>query len=225
MKRTFATDNWGQALGLRVSFLGILAGLFLTPPVLAQERSQDAPEPKPDGPPTPIKNRVNPDIVIECEGQAYFNSADQIVVFEKDVVVKHPGFNIECEELEVFLKGDPVNVLGDSNTPSDAPGTGAKAAAAGKEDASDSVDKIFAKGNDRLVALTKFSADRTKDVRAKCGWATYDSATGDLILHDWPVLNQGNVSVQSSSKETIIYIRANGDFEASGPAIFQRNRN
>ena len=187
-----------------------------------------------------LERKIETDIVIECEGQAYFNNTEGIVVFERDVVVKHPGFHIECEELEVFLKGDPSNILGspsasDGVLASDRAGADSAtiAAAAPTEgaattegaDASESVDKIFARGNDRLVALTKFSPDRTRDVRAKCGWATYDSATGDLILHEWPVLNQGNVNVQATSKDTIIYVRANGDFEASGPAVFQRNRN
>lgn len=209
----------------------LLAVISLPERALAQKDAGNAPEPEPDGHPVAsVQKEIENDIVIECEGQAYFNNADQIVVFEKDVVVRHPGFTIECEELEVFLKGDPVHVLGtpdaaSANTASGTTGAAAEAAGAatpGSGDASESVDKIFARGKDRLVALTKFSPDRTRDVRAKCGWASYESTTGDLVLHDWPVLNQGNVSVQSQAKETIIYIRANGDFEASGPAVFQR---
>lgn len=189
-------------------------------PVHAQKKPKEAPVPPPsDRPVATVQKKVSADIIIECEGKAHFNNSEQIVVFEEDVVVKHPGFHIECEELEVFLKGSPANVLGDTSpkptTSKDAAGTG---------DASDSVEKIFARGNGRLVALTKFSADRAKDIRAKCGWVSYDAESGDIILHDWPVLNQGNVSVQSTAKDTIIYVRANGDFEASGPAIFQRNK-
>ena len=208
------------------TILAVLLGISLCIPAVAQKKPEDAPQPKADPRPiVSVEKSVKTDIVIECEGQAYFNSADQIVVFEKDVVVKHPGFNIECEELEVFLKGNPANVLGDPGTDGATSTTvnGGKASG-GTADAGDSVDKIFAKGLNRLVALTKFSKDPTKEVRAKCGWATYDSKTGDLILHDWPVLNQGNVSVQSTAKDTIIYVRANGDFEASGPATFQRTK-
>ena len=205
---------------------GLLLSFGLSLPALAQKKPKDAPVPKADsGPVASVEKKINTDIIIECEGQAYFNNADQIVVFEKDVVVKHPGFNIECEELEVFLKGNPAKVLGEPGAPPKAGGAASdNNGSAGTGDAGDSVDKIFAKGKTRLVALTKFSSDRARDVRAKCGWATYDSKTGDLILHDWPVLNQGNVSVQSTAKETVIYVRENGDFEASGPAIFQRNK-
>ena len=215
--------------------IAMLCVFTLSVPALAQKKAADAPTPEPDTKPVvSVTREIKTDIVIECEGQAYFNSAEQIVVFEEDVVVKHPGFHIECEELEVFLKGNPVNVLGtqEAAVPGKGSAKGAPAAAAaaapgtgtGTGDASDSVDKIFAKGKNRLVALTKFSSDPSKNIRAKCGWATYDSASGDLILHDWPVLNQGNVSVQSTAKDTIIYVRANGDFEASGPATFQRTK-
>ena len=206
--------------------IAMLCVWSLSVPALAQEKAADAPVPEPDSKPlVSLTKEIKTDIVIECEGQAYFNSAEQIVVFEEDVVVKHPGFHIECEELEVFLKGNPVDVLG---TTPDAGGPGKDGTkgtpAAGTGDASDSVDKIFAKGKNRLVALTKFSPDPSKNIRAKCGWATFDSASGDLVLHDWPVLNQGNVSVQSTAKDTIIYVRANGDFQASGPATFQRTK-
>ncbi|MEZ5323494.1 MAG: hypothetical protein R3F19_00290 [Verrucomicrobiales bacterium] len=204
--------------------LAILFVFATSVPALAQKNAADAPTPEPDTKPVAsVTKDIKTDIVIEAEGQAYFNSEEQIVVFQEDVVVNHPGFHIECEELEVFLKGNPVNVLGDPDA-AEPDKNAPTAATTGTGDASDSVDKIFARGKDRLVALTKFSPDPSKNIRAKCGWATYDSTSGDLILHDWPVLNQGNVSVQSTAKDTIIYVRENGDFEASGPATFQRTK-
>lgn len=220
--RLMQSSHYFNCFKCSVAVLGMVFAIGLNQ-AHGQKDPEDAPEPELDiGPAASVKKVINTDIVIECEGQAYFDNAEQIVVFEKDVVVKHPGFHIECEELEVFLKGNPVEVLGDPKAA--AKGDAGAKAAVSTGGAGESVDKIFARGKDRLVALTKFSADRSKDVRAKCGWATYDSKTGDLILHDWPVLNQGNVSVQSTAKDTIIYVRANGDFEASGPAIFQRNK-
>ncbi|MGK0184264.1 MAG: lipopolysaccharide export system protein LptA [Verrucomicrobiales bacterium] len=219
---------------IKVVYLsGIFCSALVFLPVQAQaqapKKPKEAPVPQPDSRPVASvkKKEAKSDIIIECEGQAYFNNKEQIVVFQQDVVVNHPGFHIECEELEVFLKGNPSSVLSDAPAEKGKAGASSTTLGTGASDtgdASDSVEKIFARGNGRLVALTKFSVDKAKEIRAKCGWVSYDSTSGDIILHDWPVLNQGNVSVQSTAKDTIIYVRQNGDFEASGPAIFQRNK-
>jgi len=195
----------------------------------------NAPEPSSKAEPAVSKERKQPKqlVTIECQGRAYFDNTERIVVFEKDVVVTHPSFLIHCEELEVFLKEDASAALEEPKTAGGPEDPAAPENAATPEipvtpegadvlagEGADPIDKMFAKGQERLVELLRYSP--SGDVRAKCGWATYDSATGDLVLHEWPVVSRANVNVRAIEKDTVIYIRKNGDFEASGPAIFQK---
>ena len=180
----------------------------------------DAPVPKPDSGVDDSKDKNEPknDVVIECQGRAFFDNAEHTVIFQEDVIVRHPSFLIECEELDIHLKGDVTSALGAGSTPPPAETT-AEGAAAKKPQ--DQIKKLYAWGKDRLVALRKKSPQG--DVFAKAGRASYDGETEDIILLDWPVVNRNGVSVQATEKGTMITIKKLGDFEVLGPAIFRKS--
>jgi len=68
-------------------------------PVGADEKGNGA---KPGEAPAKKDNNVH----ITSQGAAYFDSREAIGVFTDDVVVNHPGFQLFCEQLEVYMLKD-----------------------------------------------------------------------------------------------------------------------
>ena len=68
-------------------------------PVGADEKKDDG---KPGEPPAKKDNNVH----INSQGAAYFDSKEAIGVFTDDVIVNHPGFQLFCEQLEVYMLKD-----------------------------------------------------------------------------------------------------------------------
>ena len=154
---------------------------------------------------------------ITASGAAFFDSKESIGVFTDDVVVNDPQFHITCDVLEVFMKKGSVDgkpaaqpaPAVDPNAPRPLPGEGP--GSGGFKDSG--VDKAIAKG--RKVVIQKVS-DTGEAQIGVCRHATYDGKTGDIILKDWPQVQDGSRTVTATERSTVMTLKQNGQFEAVG---------
>ena len=143
---------------------------------------------------------------IVCKGNSFYDQSGNVMLFRKDVVAEHPGFRINCEEMEVLLEDNTVGF-----------GDHAKSAAPGKGRDASGIRRAVAMGKGSLIDLVRFTPKG--NLMGKCGYAIYDGRTGDIELHDWPVVSNGTRVYRAKKKETIMTIRQNGNHVVKGEAI------
>jgi hypothetical protein len=96
-------------------------------------------------------------------------------------VVKDPQFDLTCDRLHVVLRPDRRGL-----------------------------QLVVASGN--VVITQQKKNDRGDVVKSvgKCGKATYDAATGDVTLQEWPQIQQGINSQISTEPSTVMILNAKG---------------
>jgi lipopolysaccharide export system protein LptA len=148
--------------------------------------------------------------VINCSGAAFFDSKEAIGVFSDDVVVQNPQFNINCDTLEVFMKKEDAKKEPAAPAPGALPGE--KPPGNGMADSG--VERAIAKG--RKVIIQKLNATGQLQIGI-CRHATYEGSTGDIILRDFPQVQDGGRVVTATDRTTVITLKQNGEFETKGP--------
>ena len=119
--------------------------------------------------------------IIESDDGANFENASNSADFTGNVVVHDPQFDLKCDRLHVVLRPDRKGL--------------AQVVASG------TVTITQEKKNDR--------GDLVKSV-GKCGKATYNPATGDMTLEDWPQIQQGINNQVATQQSTIMILNAKG---------------
>lgn len=181
-----------RILSLSAAFL---SSAFLQPCVTAQPFGPFA---EPFGPVGPAASGSgderprNARTVIESENGASFDNGSNAAEFTGKVVVRDPQFDLTCEKLTAYLRPDHKGL--------------AKVIATG------SVIIVQEKKNDR--------GDVIKSV-GRCGKATYDLATGDVTLEEWPQIQQGINSQMAAGPETKMILNAKGRSRTVGPSRTQ----
>jgi lipopolysaccharide transport protein LptA len=119
--------------------------------------------------------------IIESDGGASFENTDNSAEFIGHVVVKDAQFDLTCDRLHVVLRPDRKGL-----------------------------QKVIASGN--VVITQQKKNDRGDIVKSvgKCGKATYDAATGDVTLQEWPQIQQGINSQVSTEPTTVMILNAKG---------------
>lgn len=168
--------------------------------------------PEPGAKPTPNvprKPKNAPAVTeITCTGEAVFSSTGSenevpegaaksppIVIFKENVHVKHPEFTIDCDRLIAYMKGDG------------APG----GAAAGDEGG---IERVIATGRE-VTVLKKMANGKVKIGKARK--LTYDATTGDVVLEDWPQVQDGDNVQMAAEKGVVMVIKKDGRMVAKGP--------
>jgi len=134
------------------------------------------------GPVTPQTGRPsNGRTVIESDNGASFDNADSSADFIGHVVVHDPQFDLSCDRLHVILRPDRKGL-----------------------------QKVVAIGN--VVVTQEKRNDRGDVVKSigKCGKATYDTASGDVTLEEWPQIQQGINNQIATQQNTIMILNAKG---------------
>jgi lipopolysaccharide export system protein LptA len=130
--------------------------------------------------------------VIESDDGASFENASSSAEFHGHVVVRDPQFDLTCDNLHVVLRPDHKGLQ--------------------KVVASGHVVIVQEKKNDR--------GDLVKSV-GKSGKATYDVASGDVSLEEWPQIQQGINNQVGTSRETVMVLNAKGRSRTVGPSRTQ----
>jgi len=119
--------------------------------------------------------------VIESDDGASFESSSNTADFAGHVSVKDPQFDLNCDKLHVILRSDRKGL-----------------------------EKVIASGN--VVIVQEKRNDRGDLVKSigKCGKATYDAATGDVIMEGWPQIQQGINNQIATQQNTVMILNAKG---------------
>lgn len=182
-------------------FLLLLLAAVLTPPLGAQMPGPFAPPQGGgnaggfgmglSGPGTGERPK-NSRTVIQSNDGASFDNAANSAEFDGHVVVQDPQFTLTCDKLLAVLRPDRKGLQ--------------KAIATGN------VVIVQEKQNDR--------GDLVKSV-GKCGKATYDVASGDVSLEEWPQVQQGINNQVATARETVMILNAKGRSRTVGPSRTQ----
>jgi len=131
--------------------------------------------------------------------EARFNAETNEVMFQGNVNLRHPQFDLNCDILEVQLAGE-----------------GAKVGGMGGQVNATEIQRAIAKG---YVQIERMSLDGKVQV-AKSRLATYEGDSGDVVLSDYPVLQSGKDLIRGLSETTKIYLRSNGQYHVEGKAEY-----
>lgn len=154
-------------------------------------------------------------IVITAQGAAYFDSKESMAVFTDDVVVVHPQFTMNCDELEVYMKKEKAadKKPADGAGP-DAKDGDAKAPAAADPTDAGGIDKAIGKG--RKVVIQKADENGEPQIGI-CRHCTYDGPTGDVTLRDYPQVQRGRNVIIATAPTTYMVLKASGELKTYGP--------
>jgi lipopolysaccharide transport protein LptA len=119
--------------------------------------------------------------VIESDDGASFENTSNSAEFTGHVVVKDSQFDLTCDKLHVILRADRKGL-----------------------------EKVVASGN--VVIVQERKNDRGDLVKSigKCGKATYDAATGDVTMENWPQIQQGINNQVATQQNTVMILNAKG---------------
>jgi len=131
--------------------------------------------------PSSDKRPKNARTVIDSNDGATFENASNTAEFTGHVVVRDPQFNLSCDKLHVIIRPDRKGLA-----------------------------KVIATGN---VVITQEKANDRGDIIksiGKCGKATYDAASGDVTLEEWPQIQQGINNQIATQENTVMILNAKG---------------
>ena len=158
------------------------------------------------------KNQVK----ISSSGAAEFDSTSGVAIFTEDVIIEHPGFYMESDELEVHMeKGEEKPAEAAADAPA-APVEAEPAGAEAKEDTGGGIKVAIARG--RRVMLKKLSEDGKLQI-GYCRKAIFDGATGNLEMHGNPQIQKGNQILMAKNPDTVIIIEKDGKLKTNGKQL------
>ena len=148
--------------------------------------------------------------------EASFDQKANLAIFINDVVVKDPEFNVMCDKLTAHLKHDDKKGASKPGaTPTAAP------AGAGKEPKKGGLERAVAEStSSRRVIITQEKVGEDGAVTRSVGKAdkaTYDVATGDIVLYGTPEVVQNMNRVQATDPGTVMTLNRSGRMKAVGP--------
>lgn len=188
---------------IRISFVLIGMGILAAGQVAllhAQEAGPDGPigpvAGAPSGPAPGIfgmagneERPKNARTIIDSDDGANFENASNSADFIGHVIVRDPQFDLTCEKLHVVLRPDRRGL-----------------------------QQVIASGN--VIVTQQKKNDRGDLVKSvgKCGKATYDPATGDVTLEEWPQIQQGINNQVATQGTTVMILNSKGRSRTIGPS-------
>lgn len=133
-----------------------------------------------------------------------FDANENVVTFEINVMLDHPEFDLSCDILEAELKGDGTKTAGGEVSPT-------------QQAASGGIKRAEARG---YVQIEKISPEGKAQV-AIARLAVYEAETGDVILSDYPMLQDGENLIRGKSEDTKILLRQDGTHKVLGLADYE----
>jgi hypothetical protein len=164
-------------------------------------------------------------IVITAEGAGYFDSKTSMGVFTEDVIMDHPQFHMNCDELEIYMKKAAAKpkAIAPALDENGKPIPSAKPATEPPPESEEegSLEKAIAKG--RRVVINKLTENGEPQVGV-CRHATYIGIAtsiyevGDVILRDMPQVQRGRSLIRATTPSTYMIIKQEGQLKTFGPS-------
>ena len=150
---------------------------------------------------------------------ADFASKERIAVFNGDVRVNDPRFQLACDKLTVFLNKTATADGGKDAAPTPAatppPANGAK----NQNDPGGGIDHAKAEGH--VIIIQKRAAakpgEEPKISIGRAAEADFDNKTGDMVLHGWPSVEQNGNTLVSLAQSTVITLHKDNSMNTVGP--------
>lgn len=172
---------------------------------------------------TPLEKKAGAKPPRKAKGQteitswhATFDSKTRQAVFIKNVVVKDPEFNVKCDRLIADLK-KPAN--GGDKPPADPP-PAADSSTHGPGGKGGGLEKAVAEANPGgVVVITqeKIGTDGSISLNiGKARKATYDAATGNVVLTGMPSVQQGINVCSAKDENTVMILNRDGNMTVEG---------
>ncbi len=162
---------------------------------------------------------------------AEFNNKTHIAIFNGDVVVKNPEFNVKCDKLTAYLKHDAKPELAPGEkpkpaaaTPAASPSTSGADGTAKPKGKSGGLEKAVCEmkeGGKVVITQDKKEADGTSTHSiGKGDKAVYDAVSGDVTLTGWPEVKQGINSGIAVEEGAVIIMTRDGKMRTTGRVKF-----
>ena len=177
----------------------------------------------------PIKPKANKvPVTVNCESGMYFDATTGIIVYQKDVVVIHPKYNLNCsDELKIILKEKPKSDKSDKSDKNKQSKEKSSEQKSGNTVAPNTkkfsgLSKAIATGN--VVIKSKDKDGKLITTRSQT--ATYDGETGIMILRGGrPTVQQGDTIARVLSDTGYIKILPNMSVRIEGRHEIKANLN
>jgi lipopolysaccharide export system protein LptA len=155
-------------------------------------------------------------VSVTAEKGSYFDANTGIMVYQSNVEVTHPKYNLSCsDELKITLKEKAVGdeIEGENNTPSTPSSNKINSPKPKKLAKFDSLSKAIATGNVVINAKDKDG----ENIVTHSDIATYDSETGIIMLKGGkPTIQQGDKLLTILTDAGYILIFPDMSFQIKG---------
>jgi lipopolysaccharide export system protein LptA len=145
---------------------------------------------------------------ITCSKEASFEDKSRKAVFTGEVRVKDPQFTMTADKLTAFIRQETI-ASGTTSAP--------KKTSGGNVPGMGGLERAIAEGHVVIVQEKpgENGGEATRYV-AKAGRAEFQSSTGDMVLYDWPQVQQGINLHVATEQSTVMTINRDGRMKTNG---------
>jgi lipopolysaccharide export system protein LptA len=177
--------------------------------------SVSQPPPKEVKAPGSKEKKSDPKAMIIDADKLFMDQERGVALFKGNVRLRSSDMDADCEEMEIFFKDGALKGMADAPPGAEAAKDAPKPEADAKKEATtdeDKIEKVFLKGNGRIITIVKRAANG--DAICKAKQAIYDSISGTLLLKEFPEAeHQGKRLVGSTVAASITITK---DMQISG---------
>jgi lipopolysaccharide transport protein LptA len=180
-------------INFKVTVLSLLALFSLVLPMDAQDSQASMSADSKTGKPTGLFNMAGGDrpagakTEITATKESSFDSEKNIAEFTGRVVVRDPQFTLTCDRLKVSLSTDRKGIA-----------------------------VAEAQGNVIIVQEKSDTKNSTQQAIGRAGEVTYKPNSGEVVLRDWPSIQQGINNQVATEQSTIMILRSSGQSRTIG---------
>jgi lipopolysaccharide transport protein LptA len=180
-------------INFKVTVLSLLALFSLVLPMDAQDSQASMSADSKTGKPTGLFNMAGGDrpagakTEITATKESSFDSEKNIAEFTGRVVVRDPQFTLTCDRLKVSLSADRKGI-----------------------------SVVEAQGNVIIVQEKSDTKSSAQQAIGRAGEVTYKPDSGEVVLRDWPSIQQGINNQVATEQSTIMILRSSGQSRTIG---------
>ena len=199
---------------MRSIYLPFLTLLVLSASAIIAQQPAPAPEPiKPAAitpPPTP---KAKQPTTVDCDS-VDMDLKNSVFTYTNNVVVNGPQFHLTTDgTFTVYMRKEKKPKAKDGAATASNSAQQPETALSDQPGDANNLDHATAIGKE--VVIVKTDADGKSKI-GKCRNAYYDGKTGDMILRDWPQVQDGENVIIAAEASTVMTLTKDGKFGVKG---------